>query len=107
VESVLWATPFRRSGVAADNAGLLSFDNSGKGLNAVVPHWVSAQWASGGVQLTGLGGPLLPYQVLACTNLAAPSWTAIGSATANAGGVLQFLQASVTNSPERFYRLAR
>ena len=55
----------------------------------------------------GLGGPGLAYQVLAATNLLAPNWTALGTATADANGNLQFLHPSHTNSAQRFYRLAR
>jgi hypothetical protein len=54
-----------------------------------------------------LGGALLPYQVLACTNLVAPNWAAIGTATADASGALQFLHLSATNSAQRFCGLAR
>ena len=95
------------SGVTADNAGLLRFDNSGEALNDVTPQSLSAQRASEGIQLTGLGGPLLPYQVLAGTNLAAPKWAAVGTATADASGVFQFLQPLATNSAQRYYRLTR
>jgi hypothetical protein len=94
-------------GVTADDAGLLSFDDNGKALNAVVPRWLSGKWVSGGFQLTGIGGPLLPYQVLASTNLATPNWTTVGTATADTSGALQFLHSSATNSGQRFYRLAR
>jgi len=94
-------------GLTADNAGLLSFDNSGKALGGVAPKWLSAQWTSGGFQLTGSGGPLLPYQVLARTNLATPNWSVIGTVTADTSGALQFLHSSVTNSGQRYYRLAR
>lgn len=94
-------------GVTADNAGLLSFDSAGKALNTFVPRWLSAQWVGSGVQLTGLGSPFLPYQVLATTNLNAPNWTVLGTATADAGGGLQFLSPPPITSTERFYRLAR
>ena len=94
-------------GLAADNVGLLSFDNSGKALGVVVPKWLSAQQTTGGFQLTGSGGPLLSYQVLATTNLTTPNWTPIGVAAADTAGALQFLQASATNAGQRFYRLAR
>lgn len=95
------------AGVTADNAGLLSFDNAGSALSPSVPRWLSARWGNGGLQLNGLGGPLLPYQVLACTNLVAPNWTAIGTVTGDAGGALQFFHPSASNSAQQFYRLAR
>ena len=91
----------------ADNAGLLSFDNAGSALSPSAPRWLSARWSNGGLTLNGLGGPLLPYQVLACTNLVSPNWTAIGTVTSDADGAIQFLHPSATNSPQQFYRLAR
>lgn len=93
-------------GLTADSAGLLSFDNAGKPVGSVVPKWLSAQWTSGGLQLSGWGGPLLQYQVQARTNLLAPSWTTIGTVTADAGGAFQFVPPA-TNSGQQFYRLAR
>ncbi|MGA2747502.1 MAG: hypothetical protein ABSG59_01905 [Verrucomicrobiota bacterium] len=95
------------SQAAADNAGLLAFDSSGKSLNDITPRWLSIGLAGGNVQLTGAGGLLLPYQVQASPNLAAPSWTPLGTVTADAGGFLQFTDSAATNSGARFYRLAR
>jgi hypothetical protein len=93
--------------VTADNAGLLAFDNAGQPLDAASAKWLSSSLAGDNLQLTGLGGPLLPYQVQACTNLAAPNWTTVGAATADTGGSLQYTDSTVTNSGRRFYRLAR
>ena len=93
-------------GLTADNAGLLGFDSGGRALNGVAPRWLAARQTQAGLQFTGLGGPLLPYQVLAKTNLAAPGWSLAGTVTADAAGSFQFLDSPVTNSG-RFYRLAR
>jgi hypothetical protein len=49
---------------------------------------------------------LLLYQLLANTNLG-PNWTSVASVTADAGGTIQYVQPSATNSAQRFYRLAR
>ena len=91
----------------ADNAGLLAFDDSGQPLHSALAQWLSARRVGDNVQLTGLGGPLLPYQVQACTNLNAPYWTPAGAATADAGGSLQYTDSTAANSGQRFYRLAR
>jgi hypothetical protein len=93
--------------VTADNAGLLAFDNAGQPLDAASAKWLSSSLAGDNLQLTGLGGPLLPYQVQACTNLDAPYWTPAGAATADAGGSLQYTDSTAANSGQRFYRLAR
>ena len=94
------------SGIAADNAGLLAFDNAGKPLDSNSPKWLGINRGDGAVQLTGAGGQLLPYQVQACTNLNAPNWTPVGTATADTGGTLKFTDMA-TNSTQRFYRLVR
>jgi hypothetical protein len=93
--------------VMADNAGLLAFNNAGRPLQTDLPRWTGISQTGGNVQLSGLGGLLLPYQVLASTNLTTPTWPAIGTATADAGGSLQFSDPAATNSSQRFYRLAR
>jgi hypothetical protein len=93
--------------VTADNAGLLAFDNAGQPLHDTSPQWLSARWVGDTLQLTGAGGPLLPYQVQACTNLDAPYWTPVGAATADTGGTLQYNDSTAANSGQRFYRLAR
>ena len=95
------------SGLTADGAGLLSFDNAGRAVGGIVPKWLSAQWTSSGQQLSGLGGPLLQYQVLARTNLLTPVRTTVGTVTADTSGALQFLDSAATNSGRRFYRLVR
>jgi hypothetical protein len=95
------------TGLLADNAGLLSFDNAGKALGGVEPKWLSTQWTGSGLQLNGTGGPLLPYQVQSRTNLQASGWATVGTATADTSGALQFLHSSATNSGQQFYRLAR
>ena len=94
-------------GIRADNAGLLAFDNAGRPLNSDSPNWLGISRVDGGVHLTGIGGQLLPYQVQACTNLNAPNWMPVGSATANAAGTLQFNDIATTNSAQQFYRLVR
>jgi len=56
-------------------------------------------------QLTGQGVSNLTYTVQAATNLAAPiTWTPLGAATANSGGVYQFTDTNAPLFPLRFYR---
>jgi autotransporter-associated beta strand protein len=56
-------------------------------------------------QLTGQGVSNLTYTVQAATNLAAPiTWTLLGAATANSGGVYQFTDTNAPLFPTRFYR---
>jgi hypothetical protein len=93
-------------GITDDNAGLLGFDGAGKALTAP-PRWLTAKWVSGALQLTGLGDPLLSYQVLVSTNLFPPNWTTAGSVTADTSGTLQFFPSTPANTPQRFFRLAR
>jgi hypothetical protein len=93
--------------VTADNAGLLAFDNAAQPLEAAAPRWLSISFADKNIQLTGLGGPLLPYQVQACTNLNAANWTTVSTATADSGGSLHYTESPAAISGQRFYRLAR
>jgi hypothetical protein len=56
--------------------------------------------------ITGLGGSSLLYSVQANTNLATATWVNIGSATAAAGGNLQFTDVNAPNFQQRFYRFS-
>lgn len=57
------------------------------------------------VTLSGLGDPNRTYGVYASTSLTVPmaAWSQLGTATANAGGAVQFLDAHATDQA-RFYR---
>lgn len=55
---------------------------------------------------TGLGVSAILYTVQANTNLATATWINIGSATAAAGGNLQFTDVNAPNFKQRFYRFA-
>ena len=59
-------------------------------------------------KVSGLGGASQTYGIYASTNLAAPmtNWWLIGATNADAGGVIQFLDAQATNQ-QRFYRFAQ
>ena len=61
---------------------------------------------NGSATLTGLGGSGLLYTVQANTNLATATWVNIGSATAAAGGNLQFTDVNAPNFKQRFYRFS-
>jgi hypothetical protein len=56
--------------------------------------------------LTGLGGAAITYTVFANTNLATATWVNIGSATAAAGGNVQFTDVNAPNFKQRFYRFS-
>jgi autotransporter-associated beta strand protein len=58
-------------------------------------------------RLRALGGPNQAYSVYAYTNVATPlaNWWLLGTVFADAGGVVQFVDALATNR-QRFYRLA-
>jgi len=57
-------------------------------------------------RLTCIVVPSQTYAVQATTNLAAPVWTTIGSATADSTGSFSFTDTRATNYSVRLYRLA-
>lgn len=59
---------------------------------------------NGGIQLTGTGVTGWIYTIQANTNLLTTNWTAIGSATADGSGQIQFVDPNAPNFPIRFYR---
>jgi hypothetical protein len=63
-----------------------------------------AKLGNGSMQLTGTGVANLPYSVEASTNLAAPNWLKLGTATANGLGALLYNDSQSTNYSQRFYR---
>ncbi len=71
------------------------------------PKILSAFFTNGLFHLTGIGGPNLQYQVQANSNLATINWQTIGTATADGTGTIRFDDTTVTNQPQRFYRLSR
>lgn len=50
------------------------------------------------------GIPGLTYRIEWNSNVANPLWQALGSATANAFGVFQFIDTPPVGSPQRYYR---
>jgi hypothetical protein len=93
--------------MTADSAGLLVFDNAGQPLQSSASQWTRVSQLGGGVELSGLGGPLLSYQVQVTTNLATPNWTTLGAATADTSGHIQYTDIPAPSTGTRFYRLAR
>ena len=93
--------------IMTDNAGLLAFDQAGKPLVSTSPKWQSLNLAGSRPNLTGVGGLLMSYQIQACTNLAVPAWSTIGTAVTDGGGLLQFTDTAPSNLASRFYRLTR
>jgi len=88
------ASAYVQSTVYAGNAGSASSQISS----------ISKPAAGSSATITGLGGSSLLYTVQANTNLATPTWINIGSATAAAGGNLQFTDVNAPNFKQRFYR---
>jgi hypothetical protein len=76
-------------------------------LNAVQLKILSGYFTNGLFHLTGIGGMNLQYQVQANSNLATTNWQTIGTATADSAGMIQFDDTTITNHPQRFFRLSR
>ncbi len=90
------ATTYVQSTVFAGNAGSASSKISSITKPAV----------GSSATITGLGGSSLLYTVQANTNLATATWVNLGSATAAAGGNLQFTDVNAPNFNQRFYRFS-
>jgi hypothetical protein len=58
----------------------------------------------GATKVHGKGGPRLSYQIEATSDLTDPSWTPIGSSTADDTGKFDFTDDQANGSPARFYR---
>jgi hypothetical protein len=72
------------------------------------PHFSSiSREQFGKVKLVGHGVAGEAYTLQAKADLATPNWTGIGTATANAEGMLQFEDADAPNFTSRFYRLVQ
>ncbi len=89
------ATAFVQSTVFAGNAGAAASEFSS-----------ITKRVTGVMALSGSGGSGLAYTVQANTNLATATWINIGTATAAAGGSLQFTDVNAPNFQQRFYRFA-
>lgn len=90
------ATAFVQSTVFAGVAGSASSKISS----------ISKPAVGSSATITGLGGSAILYTVQANTNLATATWINIGSATAAAGGNLQFTDVNAPNFKQRFYRFS-
>jgi hypothetical protein len=98
------------------NSGWISLSNATAsvqstvfaGINGAAASQISSFTAPGGgsATISGLGGSGVPYTVQANTNLATATWVDIGTATAAAGGSLQFTDVDATNFQQRFYRFS-
>jgi hypothetical protein len=76
-------------------------------LSSMPPEILSGYFTNGLFHLTALGGTNLQYQVQANSDLTTTNWQTIGTATADGTGLIQFDDTTVTNQPQRFYRLSR
>jgi hypothetical protein len=90
------ASAYVQSTVFAGNAGSASSKIS----------TITKPTVGSGATINGLGGSAISYTVQANTNLATATWVNIGSATAAAGGNLQFTDVNAPNFKQRFYRFA-
>ena len=68
---------------------------------------LSGYFTNGLFHLTGIGEMNLQYQVQANSGLTTTNWQTIGTTTADSTGMIQFDDTTVTNQPQRFYRLSR
>jgi hypothetical protein len=68
-------------------------------------HFGIAGMANGSFQLTSDVLPGCTYQIQYTDNFSPPNWQPLTSSTADAYGVLQFMDNSQTNAPSRFYRI--
>ena len=82
-------------------------DSCHRHLNAVRLKILSGYFTNGLFHLTGIGETNLQYQVQANSDLTTTNWQTIGTATADSTGMIQFDDPTVTNQPQRFYRLSR
>jgi len=89
---------------AATNSGVLVVGSGGSKPPATGASLSLQTLPGGSVQITCVGTPAYSYQVQATTNLANPSWTVIGSGTADSSGLCSFIDADAGNFPYRFYR---
>jgi hypothetical protein len=69
--------------------------------------FTSAYFTNRVFHLTGIGGDNVQYQVQANTNLATTNWQAIGTATADGSGIIDFDDLNPTNYTQQFYRLSQ
>jgi hypothetical protein len=70
------------------------------------PEILSGYFTNAGFHITGSGAANLQYQVQATANLVTTNWQILGTATADSAGAIQFDDTTVTNQPQRFYRLS-
>jgi hypothetical protein len=75
-------------------------------LNAAPLKIVSGYFNNAGFHLVGLGVANASYQIEATTNLANANWQTLGTTSADSAGTIQFDDATTTNQPQRFYRIA-
>ena len=81
----------------------------GRSFNDVMPLRFTSlsNLGAGGIKLLGAGLAGTNYSIFANTNLNTTNWFKLGSATANAGGVIDFTDTGATNRPACYYRLAK
>ena len=68
---------------------------------------LSGAFTNGLFYLTGIGNNNSTYKIQASTNLSTTNWQAIGTATSDGTGAIQFYDSGATNQLRRFYRLSQ
>lgn len=73
-------------------------------LSASFPILTLDQPGPDGITIRGTGSSVATYQIEATPDLTNPSWSAIGSTTADNNGLFSFLDTHAKELPARFYR---
>ena len=68
---------------------------------------ISGVFTNGNFHLTGMGSSDSTYKIQVLTNLGSTNWQAIGTATADDSGAIQFEDTNAAAQPQRFYRLSQ
>ncbi len=75
--------------------------------NLMQPEMLAGYFTNASFHITGRGVVNLQYQIQATANLATANWQTLGTVTADSAGAIQFDDTTVSNQPQRFYRLSR
>ncbi len=74
--------------------------------NLTQPEMLSGCFTNAGFHITGRGAANLQYQIQATANLTTTNWQILGTVAADGAGGIQFDDTTVSNQPQRFYRLS-
>ena len=74
--------------------------------NLMQPKILAGYFTNADFHISGFGAANLQYQILAAADLATTNWQILGTVTADGAGAIQFDDTTVSNEPQRFYRLS-